>query len=328
MNRTLNTSKQIKEAQSLFDKILNIIITKYARYIKNDKVYLRWKFRFAMGYFFDIERPKTFYEKLQWLKLYNQKTEYTTMVDKLSVKEYVASKIGWQYIIPTLKVYNNAAEINFDELPNQFVLKCTHDSGGIVICKDKRNINKKETVEKLRKSLNTNFYWQTREWPYKNVKPKIIAEEYMEEGNQPSLYDYKVLTFDGKVKLIEVHIGRFTSNHTQDFYDRDWNKTTITQGSFGKVSDVSIERPTLLEEMIRLSELLAENIPHVRIDWYIVNNKLYFGEITFFDGSGFDPWDRYEDDCMMGSWITLPEKTIFHESTKKCFGNEAIDMFY
>lgn len=308
MREYLHKSKKVVESQKIIDKVFNKLVTWFAPFINNDKTYLKWKYRFTMGYFFDIEKPKSFYEKLQWLKLYNHQPEYTTMVDKYAVKKYVADKIGERYIIPTLAVYDSSDEIDFDKLPNQFVLKCTHDSGGIVICKDKSKLNIKEAVDKLRKGLKKNFYWQTREWPYKNVKPRIIAEKYMEEDERPSLNDYKVLTFDGKVKLIEVHIGRYTKHHTQDFYDREWNKTSISQGSFGKVSDVIIERPALLDEMVRLSEILAENIPHVRIDWYIVENQLYFGEITFFDGSGFDSWDRYEDDLLMGSWITLPAK--------------------
>lgn len=278
----------------------------------SDKIFLMIKFRLIMREKLDLNNPRTFNQKLQWLKLYNRKPEYTTMVDKYAVKEYVAKKIGDEYIIPSLGVWNTADEIDWNTLPNKFVIKTTNGGGGggVAICKDKASFNVAKAYEKLQRSLDGDIYKNYREWPYKNVSHKIIAEELLEEPNKISPDDYKIMCFDGKVKLIEYHVGRYSEHHTQDFYDRDWNKTAITQGAYGEFSEEAAPRPALLEEMIRLSEILAEGIPHCRVDWYLVNNKLYFGEITFFDGSGLCPFDKYEDDLLLGSWITLPEKTV------------------
>lgn len=328
MIRTCDKVTSRIEKPSTVDKVLNLLLSRVAPLVKNDRQYLKWKFRFSMGYPIDFDNPQTFYEKLQWLKLYNRKPEYSVLVDKYEVKKYVSNVIGDEYVIPTLGVWDKVEDIDWEKLPNQFVLKCTHDSGGIVICRDKSSFDKNKAIQRLSRSLKINYYWQNREWPYKNVQHRIIAEDLLDEGNGLSPKDYKVLTFNGKAKLIEVITGRFTDHLAQDIYDINWNKTNITQGSFGKVSDIVIERPQVFDEMIRLSEKLAKGIPHVRIDWYIVKGRLYFGEITFFDGSGFDPWDRYEDDLLMGSWITLPEIAKDPLAFRKGLGNEGIDMFY
>ena len=220
----------------------------------------------------------------------------------------MAGIIGKEYIIPTLGVWDDPGFIDFDNLPNQFVLKTTHGGGsfGVLICKDKQSFDFEEAKKKLKKSLKQDIYKSFREWPYKNVEKKIIAEPYLKENGQESLHDYKVMCFDGKAKLIEYHEGRFSEFHTQDFYDCNWNLTEITQGSYGGYNTMPSSKPVLLNEMIRLSEILAKDFPHVRNDWYIVNNHLYFGELTFFDGSGFFPFDRLDDDLLLGSWITLP----------------------
>lgn len=266
-----------------------------------DKVYLKIIFRANMGYKLNLTNPKTFSEKLQWIKVYKRESIWSKMVDKYEVREYIAETIGKQYLIPSLGVYNTFEEIDFDKLPQKFVLKCTHDSGGLIICKDKNRLDKDFAKKKIEKCLNKNYFYWGREWPYKNVKPRIVCEEFISDSdNTPD--DYKVLCFNGKAKLIELHRGRF-DNHTQDFYDINWNKTDISQD--GITSDIIYERPNKLEEMIRLSEKIAQGIPHVRIDWFIINDKLYFGEITFFDGSGLDPFDKKEYDYMLGSWINL-----------------------
>ena len=280
-------------------------------FLMSDRKCLELMFRYKVGYSLNLDNPKTYNEKLQWLKLYYHRPELTMMVDKYAVKDFVAKSIGVQYVIPTLGVWNKTQEIDWDSLPSQFVLKTTNGggSGGVIICKEKETLDKDDTLKSLSKSLKYNIYRELKEWPYKNVKGRIIAEQYLEESGKESLNDYKVLCFDGKVKLIELHEGRFTAKHTQDFYDRDWNLTGITQGSYGEYNTNPSSKPILLDEMIRLSEVLAEGLPHVRVDWYIVDNRLYFGEMTFFDGSGLCPWDRYEDDLMLGSWITLPINT-------------------
>ena len=287
------------------------LIRKMWRLFPNDALYLKLIFFFEIGEILDLSNPKTYNQKLQWLKLYNRKPEYTKMVDKITAKEYVAEKIGKEYIIPTLGVWTHFKDIDFSHLPKEFVLKTNHGSGsgGVIICRDKNNFDRVRANKVLEGGLRRNCYNKYREWPYKNVAPKIFAERLLQEEDG-DLRDYKVMCFNGVVKLIEFHQGRFSCHHTQDFYDRDWNLTKITQGSYGGFNTTPSPKPPLFDEMIRLSEVLAKDIPHVRVDWYIVNNHLYFGELTFFDGSGFEPWDRYEDDLLMGSWITLPKKSI------------------
>lgn len=274
----------------------------------DDEKYLKLRYKAIFGKELDLHQPRSFNEKLQWLKLYNRKPEYTMMVDKYRVKDYVSKKIGDEYIIKTLGVWNSPDEIDFNTLPNQFVLKCNHNSGlGMYICKDKDAIDEKIVRKELQKGLNQDYYLIGREWPYKNVDRRIIAEEYMVDKQYSELRDYKVLCFNGEPKVIEYHAGRFTDHQTQDFFNEKWEKMSISQSNvsgFGS-SNMQIPKPILLNRMLELSAVLSEGIPHVRIDWYIVENKLYFGEITFFDGSGFDPFDDYEDDLMLGEWIKI-----------------------
>lgn len=272
----------------------------------NDEEYLKKLFKCHMKRELNLDNPQTFNEKLQWLKLYDRKPEYTTMVDKYAVKRYVADIIGEEYIIPTLGVWNHFDEIDFDKLPNQFVLKCTHDSGGIVICTDKSNLDLKAAKKKIEKCLRRNYYWSSREWPYKNVKPRIIAEKYMSDEGKEELSDYKVLCFNGEPKIVEVHKGRFNGQHTQDCYDEFWNKTDIEQHDLPKSNDI-MPKPAFLEEMLHLSKLLSKDLIHVRVDWYFTNNRLYFGELTFFDGSGYNLFCGNADE-LLGSWIKLPIK--------------------
>lgn len=276
----------------------------------DDYEYLKKKYKQIMGKELDLENPKTFNEKLQWLKLYDRNPEYTIMVDKYLVKEYVANIIGKEYIIPTLGVWDKAEDIDFEKLPNKFVLKCNHNSGlGMCICKDKSKLDISRTRALLNKGLAQNYYLHGREWPYKDVIRRIIAEEYIEDGiGKSTLDDYKILCFNGEPKIIELHRGRFTSNHTQDFYDVKWNKLNLSQPDMCN-SNLTIEKPLLLDKMIELSTVLCAGIPHVRVDWYIANGRLFFGELTFFDGSGFE---RFCDDgdLKIGKLLILPERYI------------------
>ncbi|MGI5977402.1 MAG: ATP-grasp fold amidoligase family protein [Candidatus Limivicinus sp.] len=269
----------------------------------SDEAFLKKKFKLIFGYDLDLDNPKTFNEKLQWLKLYNRRPEYTMMVDKYKVRDYIKEKLGEEYLIPLLGVWDDPDEIDFDSLPSQFVLKTNHDSGGICICKDKSQLNVKKVKQKLKKSLSRDYYMSGREWPYKNIPRKIICEKYMEDESGSGLTDYKVLCFNGEPKLIELHRGRFSGHHTQDFYDTDWNLTEYSQiDSPG--SGMELRKPEFSDEMIRLSRILAENIPHVRVDWYYVNGQLYFGELTFFDASGFSAFAGNQD-LELGKMIKL-----------------------
>lgn len=297
----LSLNTYIKEPRKLFISLL----MKIGVFIP-DKRYLFLLYYLETGKQLNLKSPRAFGEKMQWLKLYDRQSEYTVMVDKYTVKDYVANIIGKEYIIPTVGLWEGPEKIDFESLPNQFVLKTTHGGGscGVLICKDKSHLDKAKIVKYFKKAWKQNIYKSFREWPYKDVPKRIIAEKYL-ESEDGVLDDYKVLCFSGKAKLIEYHANRFGPNHTQDFYDTNWNKTSLSQGGFNTVSNLVVDRPICLERMLELSESLAKGIPMCRIDWYIANQKLYFGEITFFDASGFEPFDREEDEIMLGSWIDL-----------------------
>lgn len=271
-----------------------------------DKPYLKLVYRSETGKKLNIDNPQTFNEKLQWLKLYDRKPQYSKYVDKYDVRSYISETIGANYLVPLIDIYNSVEEIDWNLLPNKFVLKCTHGSGSNIICTDKDKLDIETSKVKLNKWMKKNWYWFGREWPYKNVKPRIVCEEFISDKDMTP-DDYKVLCFNGKAKLIEVHIDRYGA-HKQDFYDISWKKTSISQG--GTVSNFTYEKPNQLKDMIQLSEKFAANMYHVRIDWFVVHDKLYFGEITFYDGSGFDPFDNKQDDDTLGSWIDLPTGKI------------------
>ena len=273
-----------------------------------DKLYLKICYKCKIGKKLNLNNPQTYNEKLQWLKLYDRKPEYTKMVDKYSVKEYVASIIGEEYIIPTIGVWNKVEDIDFDKLPTQFVLKCTHDSGGLVICNDKSKLDIDNAKRTLNYFLNRNFYHLHREWPYKNIKPQIIAEEYIVDESGYELKDYKFFCFDGKVKAMFIATDRNAETETCfDFFDRDFNHLPVLNGHPN--ANKAIQKPLNYEKMIELAEKLSQNIPHTRIDFYNINGKIYFGEITFFHWSGFKKFEPEKYDKIFGDWITLPKKT-------------------
>ena len=272
----------------------------------SDEEFLCRKFKENTGEELDLENPVTFNMKSQWLKLYDRNPLYTKLVDKYAVRKYVEKKLGGGVLNDLYGVYHNTSEIKLDELPGSFVLKCTHDSGGVVICKDKASFNKKEAYNKLESSLKRNYFWVGREWPYKNVRPRIIAEKYMEDSSGEGLRDYKVFCFSGTPKVIQVDYDRFT-NHQRNLYDPEWNYlpyTTLYQTD----SDHVIEKPVCLEEMLDYSTQLSKGIPFVRVDWYVVDDKPIFGEMTFFHGGGMEPFYPKEWDYTLGSWLKLPPK--------------------
>jgi len=267
----------------------------------NDKVFVSWFYERAMNKKLNLDNPTTFNEKLQWLKLYDRKDIYTKMVDKYEAKDYVASIIGKEYIIPTLGVYNSFDEIEFDKLPNQFVIKCTHDSGGLVIVKDKNKLDINKARNKINESLKNNYYYAGREWPYKNVKPRIIIEKYM----QDNLVDYKLFCFNGICKYILVCSNRKAHNKNTDFYDTNWNLAPFNR-EFSTHNVNGFVRPLELEEMISIAKKLSNNIPFVRVDLYIIEGKVYFGELTFYPSSGFEGFKPPEWDEKLGDLIHLP----------------------
>lgn len=273
-----------------------------------DKAYITLMYRVKMGKKLDLKAPRTYNEKLQWLKLYNRRPEYTKMVDKYESKNYVAGIIGEEYIIPTLAVWDSVDEIDFDALPNQFVLKTTHDSGGVVICRDKNLLDREEARRVLANSLKSKFYTYGREWVYKDVKPRIIAEQYMEDTKTGELRDYKFFCFNGEPKLLFIASDRGKKDEETkfDFFDMDFNHIDVRNGHPNATQPV--DKPETFEKMKELAAKLSKGIPHVRVDFYEINGKIKFGELTFFHWSGFVPFEPEQWDHTIGSWLKLPEK--------------------
>lgn len=277
-----------------------------------DKLYIRLFYKLEFNKKLNLKDVKTFNEKLQWLKIHDRKSEYTKLVDKYKVKEYVGNKIGVEYIIPTLGVWDKFQDINFSLLPNQFVLKCTHDSGGLIICRDKNSFNIKENKKKIEKLLRRNFYYSGREWPYKNVKPRIIAEKYMVDESNKELKDYKFFCFNGKVKFFKVDFDRFIEHHA-NYYDTNLNLLPFGEVICPPDFNRKIEIPNNINEMINLAEKLAKDIPFVRVDFYNVNGKIYFGEMTFYPAAGFGKFEPEEWDKKIGDMLELPKEKIIEK---------------
>lgn len=271
----------------------------------SDEKFLKTAYKIRMGKELNLESPTTFNEKLQWLKIHDRNPIYTQLVDKYEAKRIVADKIGEKYIIPTLGVWDRFDDIDFNELPDKFVLKCTHDSGSYMICHNKETFDYKAARKKFNRCLKLSFYWTDRQWPYKDIKPRIIAEEYMEDDATKELRDYKFFTFNGQVKalFIATDRGSQTEDTKFDFFDDNFNHLPITNGHPN--ANPTPEKPMCFEEMKRLASVLGEGIPQVRVDFYEVNGKVYFGEMTFFHWSGMVPFEPDEWDSIFGSWIQL-----------------------
>lgn len=282
--------------------ILFILNNKIVASFFSDKLYLKIKYRLIMRKKLNLKNPQTFNEKLQWLKLYDRNPEYTKMVDKYEVRKYIAETVGEEYLIPLLGVWDKFEDIDFDVLPDQFVLKCTHDSGGLVICKDKLKLDFDVAKKKIKKSLKRNYFWQSREWPYKNVNPKIIAEEYMVDESGTELKDYKIFCFNGEPKFLFVATDRPYDTRF-DFFDMEFNHLPFLNGHLN--ADRELNRPDGLEKMIEIAKKLSKNMKQVRIDFYDINGKVYFGEITFFHWSGMVPFEPEEWDYKLGEHIKL-----------------------
>ena len=272
----------------------------------DDETYLKIAFRISLGRRLNLENPKTYSEKLQWLKLHYRKSDLTAWVDKYEAKELAKQLIGEKYIIPTIGVWNRFDEIDFNKLPTQFVLKCTHDSGGIIICKEKNKFDKVKARTKLNKCLKHNFYWGLREWPYKDISPKIIAEPYMEDVKTKELRDYKFFCFDGDVKALFIATNRGKKEETKfDFFDASFHHLPLKNGHPN--ADVIPERPKKFEEMKEIASILSKGFPEVRVDLYECNGDVFFGELTFFHWSGLMPYDPEEWDYRFGEWLKLPQ---------------------
>lgn len=271
-----------------------------------DKLYLKLRYQSVFHKRLDLKNPKTFNEKLQWLKLYDRKPEYTDMVDKYEAKKLIAERIGEEYVIPTLGVWDSFDQIDFDSLPDQFVLKCTHDSGGLVICRDKAKLDMEKARRRITSSLNRNYFWANREWPYKNIKPRIIAEKYMTDTPDTTEFtDYKFYCFNGKADCVMCCLERSTGTPKFYFFNKNWELLKYNRRGIEAPADFTLAKPEAMDDMFRIAELLSKDIPHVRVDLYVSDNKICFGEWTFFSESGFDKNLLYQTDLRWGSLLDL-----------------------
>ncbi|KYG30594.1 ATP-grasp fold amidoligase family protein [Alkalihalobacillus trypoxylicola] len=299
---TSKLKKVLKQPQLL----LHLLIKKAKIFrLLSDETYIKINYKLRLRQKLNLSNPQSFNEKLQWLKLYNRKREYSLLVDKFEVRNYIAETIGEKYLIPLLGVYNCYDEINFDELPDQFVLKPNHTSGDVYICKDKSKINHSKLRRDINKWLKREYFWVHREWPYKNIKPRIICEKYMVDETGLGLNDFKLMCFNGKVKCTFVCLNRETKKGVNiDIYDQNWNlmpfgrKHRTNSGSLTTV-------PQKYHEMKDLAHKISEYIPFVRVDFYEFKGELYFGEITFYPGSGYEEFTPNSYDLVLGSWLKI-----------------------
>lgn len=285
-------------------KILGFLANKGMLKFLNDSIYLKILFHSQMNKGLNLDTPESFNEKLQWLKLHDRNPLYTSYVDKYEVREFIKKTIGKEYLVPLLGVYDEVEDVDFSILPDQFVLKPTHTSGNVIICRDKTKLDLIETKKTLIKWLKREYFWYQREWPYKNIKPRIICEELLVNETQEDLIDYKILCFNGEPKCLFLCTDRRSlSGLKVDFYDLNWNPLPFERHypKSGKL----IEKPECLEELLELSKTLSRGIPFVRVDFYIVNKQIKFGELTFYPGSGLEEFSPESFDYLLGSWIDL-----------------------
>lgn len=272
-----------------------------------DEMFLKIAYWLKLKKKLNLEEPKAFNEKLQWLKLHDRNPEYTRMVDKYEAKKYVAEKVGELHIIPTIGVWESFDQINFENLPNQFVLKCTHDSGGLVICRNKMKFDKRAARKKIQKCMKKNYYWIGREWPYKNVTPRIIAEKYMEDESG-SLIDYKFYCFNGKPEFLYISEG--LENHQTariSFVTMDWKFAPFRRTDYTGFEQIP-DKPKHFDRMAYIAGELSKGHPFLRVDLYEIGNDIYFSELTFSPNSGMMPFAPENYDRILGDMIVLPEK--------------------
>lgn len=295
----------------LLRKLSKNILKLLAPLISNDRWFVEKIYYLRTGRHLDLDNPQTYNEKLQWLKIYNRHEYQQKLVDKLKVKDFAAREIGEEYIIPTLGVWDSPTDIDYDSLPESFILKPTHGYGGkgVVFCKSKKIFDRKKACDVLKRGLRRKNYPTLREWPYKYITPRIIAEKYIGTKKEPIPADYKFFCFGARAMYVMVCIGRTADGRKPRYYffDRDWNFKPFNKVDKDTPTDFSLPRPEKIDEMFELADKLSQNEPHVRVDLYYVEGKIYFGEITFFNASGYDNDINPETDCYFGSLIKLPE---------------------
>ncbi|MGM9774605.1 MAG: ATP-grasp fold amidoligase family protein [Candidatus Egerieousia sp.] len=307
----MRSAKSIWKAISHPRLVLGWLLGKAAPHIHSDRMYIRMKYRLSLGHSCNFKVPKTFQDKLQWIKLNDHKPIYHQMVDKYDAKKFIEEKVGKEYVIPTIGLWDNFEDIDFDKLPNEFIIKNTHDSGTYFICKDKSACNIDDLKFRARKKLliderKHDYYVYSREWPYKGLRHRIIAEPLINDGKGDYLTDYKFYTFNGEPKFFYVTSNRgCTGGLKEDFFDVDGNLMMLNQKGFYNNPKTPI-LPINLSKMIELSRILAENTYHLRVDFYETNDKMYVGELTFFDGGGFCAFTPEKYNRILGDWIKLP----------------------
>ena len=306
----------------MYKKILNVIKQPSLILLKldkmnlirlSDKKFIEYRFLSEMGYKLNLKNPKTFNEKLQWLKLHDRNPEYTKMVDKYEVREYIKEKIGEEYLIPLIGVYDKFDDIDFSKLPNKFVIKTTHGCGGGEICHDKSLLNLKTLKSEINKSLKHNYFYNHREYPYKNVHPRIIVEQLLENNDGSKLIEYNIFCFNGIPKYILVCYGDKRKNRYNDYYDINLNKLNI---KIKYMSSSEVHKfPKEIHKMIELSKILSKNIPNLRVDFYFANGKIYVGELTFYHWAGFLNFEPKDENLKWGSELKLPKRKEQNEKS-------------
>lgn len=277
----------------------------YTCYLPDKKILSLW-YEKRIGGELNWKNPSTFNEKVNWLKLHDKKKIYTTMADKYASREFISENFGDRYLVPLIGAWDSADDIDFDKLPDKFVMKCNHDCG-ILVCRDKDSLDIEQVKKDFTARLKRDYYRKEREWPYKNIKRKIICEEFMENTDGSELLDYKVFCFNGKAKIIEVNSGRFKSDVKEDHYDINWNHLDLKFSHYEQSGD-RFDKPIFFNEMITIAEKISSNIPFLRVDFNCWNGNLYIGEMTFYHNAGFAKFEDSKWDELLGSWIELPRK--------------------
>jgi hypothetical protein len=290
----------------LHPNLVIILFFEWVGRFLQDKPYLELQYRLHTGAKLDLDNPKTFNEKIQWLKLYSRKPEYTHMADKYEARRYISEKVGSKYLIPLFGVWDSFSNIDFALLPNQFVLKCNHDSQGLVICKNKEQLNMKKARKKIENRLKQNYYYGGREWVYKDIKPRILAEKYLADESGSELKDYKLFCCNGEPKIIQVDFNRFTG-HKRNFYSPLWEYQPVAL-LYQPHPEIAVPKPKPLKKMLDLAKILSEGIPFLRTDFYVVDEKIYVGELTFYPEDGYGKFLTPEWNNVFGDWIVLPEE--------------------
>ena len=281
---------------------IRLMILNWTKFIP-DELMLKIEYRMKIGKKLNLKNPKTFNEKLQWLKINDRKPIYTQMADKFGAREWVRQMIGDEYLVPIYGCWDSFDDIPFEDLPSKFVLKCTHDSGSVVLCTNKENLDKEAIKKKLNKRLKRNPYWWAREWPYKNIKPRIIAEHYLVDGDNAYLPVYKFFCFNGVPKIIQQIQDDKQDTETVDYFDAEWNRLNIKQRF--PSSETPKEKPEKLDEMLNIASRLSQGTSFLRVDLYVINDKVLFSENTFYTDAGYSIFEPETWDTTLGEWIDL-----------------------